>query len=306
MGVKVNYTLIGLFVIVLGCGLIYGVYWFSMERESRPYHFYTLYLNESVAGLPEQAPVKFNGVDVGYVQSIQLNQQNLQQVRLHLKIVEGTPITEDTYAMIMSRGITGVAYIGLSSESPAGRPLTTLPGEVYPVIKSRPSLLVELDRALSEVTLNIKLVAQGFQQVMDDENRAALKSILQNIDAFSAMLAERSYTIERTINMAEQVFTNVSHGTKQLPEIMNQLQETLQNFQAMSKQISNSASQFNVTMQDSRTMIKNMNAAVLPTAYNVMEKLEEMLNTLNQVIIDLEQNPSVLVRGKKLNHKGPG
>ena len=115
MDTKVNYIVVGLFVILLTLAIIGSAIWLAGVHSTQQYNTYLTYLNEAVTGLSEKASVKFNGVDVGFVDKINLNPQNPQQVRLVLQIDQRVPITEATRASLLSLGITGIAFVGLSA-----------------------------------------------------------------------------------------------------------------------------------------------------------------------------------------------
>jgi phospholipid/cholesterol/gamma-HCH transport system substrate-binding protein len=83
METKVNYPLVGAFVLVLGVALVAGVLWLAAGGAFQKSHeLYRAIVNESVAGLNLNAAVKYNGVDVGKVGKIQLDSSNPEQVHL--------------------------------------------------------------------------------------------------------------------------------------------------------------------------------------------------------------------------------
>ena len=53
--------------------------------STKHYRMYAVYINESVSGLSVDAAVKYNGVDVGTVKSIQIDAENPQLVFILLK-----------------------------------------------------------------------------------------------------------------------------------------------------------------------------------------------------------------------------
>src|SRR3990167_10024623 len=113
MDTKVNYTIVGLFVILVGAIAVLLFLWLTSLKHRDVYDTYIVYMHEEVSGLNAQSAVRYNGVKVGYVESIRLNPKDPQQVVLTLKIKQGTPITTSTIATLKSEGITGVDYVGL-------------------------------------------------------------------------------------------------------------------------------------------------------------------------------------------------
>ena len=107
---KVNLPLVGAFVLALAAVLIAGVLWLATGGVYQThYDLYQAALEESVAGLNPNAPVKYNGVDVGKVRSITLDAGNPQRVKLLFAIESGTPIKQDTVATLKTQGLTGIA-----------------------------------------------------------------------------------------------------------------------------------------------------------------------------------------------------
>ena len=78
---KVNFAVVGAFVLVLSATLIGGVLWLSSGKYySKVYDVYQTYMKESVSGLNLNASVRYRGVEVGRVQNITLAPGNVEQV----------------------------------------------------------------------------------------------------------------------------------------------------------------------------------------------------------------------------------
>ena len=59
MDAKVNFAVVGAFVLVLGAALVAGVLWLSSGKSYRKaYDTYLVYMSESVGGLDPDAPVR--------------------------------------------------------------------------------------------------------------------------------------------------------------------------------------------------------------------------------------------------------
>src|SRR3989338_6673786 len=197
--------MVGLFVVVLIAAMAGGALLLSGRYDYKKYRTYLVYMNEAVSGLSAEAPVKYNGVDVGFVSSIDLNPNNFRQVILTLRIKEGTPIAQSTIATLMAQGVTGLTYVGLKSTESKSPLLVTTHGEPYPVIQSAPSLLMELDTALREVTDNIQNISNVFFNTFDKQNQQAFKESLQNIQNFSKTLSNNTQKIDTILNNTSKV-----------------------------------------------------------------------------------------------------
>jgi phospholipid/cholesterol/gamma-HCH transport system substrate-binding protein len=284
MEFKVNYTLVGLFVIVLGAAFISIALWMT-SASRKQYDTYLVYMNEAVSGLNVQAPAKFNGVDVGKVADISLNPDNPQQVRLELKIIHGTPITQTTHASLMAQGITGLTYIGLKAQTPHAPLLTQTPGSPYPIIPSAPSLLVELDTALREAVNNLRHISHTFQETFNPQNQKAIAQSLQNIAKFTDTLAKNSGNISDTLKSSKEFLHSASLTSQRLNELSKELQTTVK--------------AGNLTMQ-------TVSQQALPNAMQIMQQLSQILGNVQQISNELPNNPSMLLRGKTVPPLGPG
>ena len=124
MDAKINYAAVGVFVLALCTIFIASILWLAVGAgNKRDYDLYRSIINESVAGLNIDAPVKYLGVNVGKVQKIQLDPANPQEVHLLFAIEKGTPIREDTEAVLKTQGLTGIAYVELSGGTSDSLPL---------------------------------------------------------------------------------------------------------------------------------------------------------------------------------------
>lgn len=284
---KVNYTIVGFFVVALTLVIVITSFWLT-DSNRKTYEPYLVYMQEAVSGLSEQAPVKFNGVNVGYVKQISLDPDNPQRVRLLLNIVKGTPITQSTTATLMAQGVTGITYIGLRATEADSPPLEKKPGQKYPVITSAPSLLVQLDTALRDLTTNMKAVTKIFYKTFDENNQQAIKQSLANIAVFSQTLANNSQAINASINHANQVLANMAQASKDLPKTMQQIKQTINS-------LNQSAVSFNAASQQA-----------LPEMIQLMNHLSVVITHLEQFSNQIENNPAALVRGVQRPPLGPG
>jgi len=306
MDTKVNYTIVGLFVILLGATLIVLILWLTSLKHSEVYNTYVVYMHEEVSGLNAQSPVRYNGVKVGYVRSIKLNPKDPQQVMLILKIQQGTPITTSTIATLMSEGITGLDYIGLKALTAEAPLLRAKPGEKYPVIPSEPSLLLKLSTALQEVTKTIGDLSTSISKVFDEKNRRAISESLSNTAKITQTIAQNSANIDAIMHSMKKLLHNSEQASKDLPAVMKQLKDTLASVELVATHLSAAGNSVVLTMQDTRTAVKNVSQQLVPSTQQLLTQLNSMAGNLQQLSVELQHNPSILVRGKYPSPPGPG
>ena len=271
MDTKVNYAIIGAFVITLTAAIIFSIIWLSSGFSNQTYATYQVDMQEAVTGLNREATVEYNGVNVGSVQSIKLNKQNPKSVELLLSINSDTPVTQGTVATLSTRGVTGISYISLKDNGNDLRPLKALQNQKYPIIKTAPSIFLQLDTALQKITFSMKQVSETFKQLFDNENLLSIKQILVNTNMITYSIAANNAKINA-------ILKNTELATARFPLLLQSSTRTMQTLQTQ-------------TIPDANRMIANLN---------------HMLDNLTLLTSELQQNPSVLIRGKEPPPLGPG
>ena len=176
-----------------------------------------------MAGLNLNAPVKYNGVDVGKVREIQLDPANPERVNLLFAIERGTPIKEDTVAVLKTQGLTGIAYVELSGGARDAPPLRATAGSKYPVIRTKPSLGARLENVLTTVLAKLDSTSNNINAILSDENQAAFTSALADIATVTHTIAARKDTIDAGMANAARTFDNTSRATAQLGPVLDRI-----------------------------------------------------------------------------------
>lgn len=306
MDTKANYTVVGIFVIALGVMLVIFIMWLTSLQHREVYDVYIVYMHEEVSGLGPQGPVRYNGVKVGYVDSIWLNPQDAQQVVLKLKVRHGTPVTTSTVATLMSEGITGIAYVGLKALTSQAPPLRAKPGEKYPIIPSEPSLLLKLSTALEDVTKTIKSLTDSVNKVFSDSNRQAISASLENIATVTKTVANNSKNIDSSLQSMSKLLDNGEKASQRLPVVMQELESTLAAFKQLAVNFSAAGRNVSITARDTRTAMQNVSQQLVPSAQQLFDQLNTVAGNLQQISSQLQRNPSILVRGQNPPLPGPG
>lgn len=300
---KVNFAVVGIFVLVLSAALIGGVLWFSSGKSYRMvYDVYQTYMKESVAGLNLNAPVRYRGVEVGRVQKIALAPGNVEQVQLTLDIEHGTPVKVDTVAVLQTQGLTGLAFVELTGGSRDAPALKAQAGEKYPVIKTGPSLMTRLDSAITALLTNLNRASENFNALMDEDNRRAVRNTLKDIEVLSRTLAARSTAIDASLANAARTMENTARLSNELPQLAQRIQRSADAFDRMANELAHAGASAGSAL-DSTQQFTN---ETLPEVHQLVIELRGLTGSLQRVSGELEQNPSALLYGKPAAKRGPG
>lgn len=319
METRVSYTLVGLFVVALGAALVAVVLWLGKGTYGTAYETYYTYMRESVSGLSANAPVKYRGVDVGRVKEIALNPSNPEEVRLTLEVVSGTPIKEDTRAILVTQGLTGLASINLTGGSRESPPLGARPGEPHPVIQSGPSLLFRLDEALSRfladetlprLLANLNLLTEQARTVIGDENRVAMTAILNDLARVTRTLATRSEQMDQGVVRAAETMANAAKLTdtlgRQMPEIIERVNRTAAALEKMTQELARAGTKVSAAVEQTKPDIEQFARQTLPETGQLIAELRQLTASLQRVARELEQRPDSLIFGHPPTPRGPG
>lgn len=306
MEAKSNYTLVGICVVILTAGLLAATLWLSVGFDQKKYNIYAVYIHEAVSGLSEESPVKFNGVTVGYVLRIELSKIDPQQVKILLNIEEGTPITTSTTATLISQGITGTTFVGLSASSADLTPLRKIPKEPYPIIPAKPSLFNQLDSVIRQVADNVNSVAGKINNIFDEENAQYIKKTLHNLEQFSNVIAANDKAINQTLKSADVMSRNLAKASRDLPEIVTAIKESIIRLNKMTEQVSAAGAKVSSAMDAGKTTLNQISQQTIPPTVELIRRLDNIAANLEQVSSLMRQNPAVVIRGTTPPQPGPG
>lgn len=240
METNVNYTIVGLFVIIMVACFTLGVIWLSSGLTLEYYETYQVNMSESVSGLNLESPVEFNGVNVGSVKSIDIDEKNPQVVRLLLSIKSNTPITKGTNAALNVKGLTGMGFIALRDSGTDTAPLVALKGQEYPIINTTPSFLVRLDNEVTKMNAALHEVSASIQSLLDKENLRSVKKILNNFREITDTLTANRQDLRsilqhgakaseifsaQTLPYTNDAITNIDNMTSSLLGISQEIQQ---------------------------------------------------------------------------------
>ncbi len=299
MDTKVNYTLVGLFVIILSAAIVIAGVWIARSGQHKVYITYQVDMGQSVSGLSEEAPVKYNGVTVGSVKQIKLDPVNPQIVHLFLSIEKGTPITESTTATLEMQGVTGISYVALKALTPNAPPLRARPGQHYPIIGWTPSVLEQLDSGLRDVSNSFRSVSDNLNKLLSMQNQQSIQESLANIAKFTNILVANSGQVQRLLQ-------NSAIASDKFPAVLQQLQSTLTSVNMATQKLAEASNQANLTMNQSRAALQGITQQAVPNVVEIMTRLNNVMSNIEHLSNQMRNNPSLLVRGAQPKPLGPG
>ncbi|MFA5372032.1 MAG: MlaD family protein [Sideroxydans sp.] len=302
-----NYAVVGAFVLVLGAVLMIGLLWLASGGTwQKKYDLYLAIEDESVAGLNLNAPVKLNGVDVGKVQQITLDPLDPARVNLLFALERGTPIKEDTVAIIKAQGLTGIAYVELSGGTRESAPLVAKAGSKYPVIRTAPSLGARLENMLTSVLAKLDSTSSNINAILGEKNQSSLKNALADIATVARTIAKRSDNLDKGIVAAQQTFENTAHATERLDSAIDQIGRGAESIEKMGNEVARISTSAGKTINSVGADVERFTAETLPELERLLGELSALSTSMRLLTEQMERNPSGLLFGRKPMLEGPG
>lgn len=299
---RVNYTVVGLFVLLFGIGLVGFSFWLAKYGLQQKYDLYKIYMYESVAGLSKDSVVKLRGVDIGRVKEIRIDPEHVERVEILLNIKQGIPIKEDMVAHTSLVGVTGLLNIEIEGGSNEAK--TLQPTEEYiPVIKSSSSWFDATKKDIGTLTVRLVNLLEQTDKLLSDENIETFSRILKNTEVLSAkgslLLDETNSTVvafktavenlNNDVDVITQVFTRL--GNETIPAV-KKLRETTQNFNRVTLEVEKSLDRGDYD-------IKKIFEPLLVD----IEILSEQVNALAK---EFKESPSDILFKSRKRRRGPG
>ncbi len=211
---RLSYILVGSFVVVLTLSMFAFTYWLARYGDENMAHdYYHAYFTESVSGLTVESLVKYRGVEVGRVKEISINKKNSEEIEVLIEIKQGTPIKQDTYAMLDTLGITGLKYIDLKGGSKDAPRLTETKGEIA-TIAVKKSILASLYDDGDMMVKKINRVLDNVGSLLNDKNVKEVNNIVANLSSTTKFIDDNKQKITQVFDQISQLKEKISKDMK--------------------------------------------------------------------------------------------
>ncbi len=306
---KVNYMVVGIFVLLFGAGMVLFAFWLANYGLYKEFDIYKLEMKESVTGLSQDSSVKLRGVDIGRVSEIRINPENIEEVEIFLKIDKDIPIKEDMIASTQMFGITGLLSINI--EGGTNEAKTLEPTEDYiPTIKTAPSFVSKLSDTVGGVGDRLSIL-------LSKDNIETIGSIL---DKFEKATAKAEELEQKAISSLDEVNATLKKFRITMADINTEFAEATTDFKQMQTDFSDIKKAGIPTIDKLMETSENFNRVTLKVEksidrgdYNLKKIFEPVLvdiHILSAQLSDMsrewEKNPSDLLFKSRKSIRGPG
>ncbi len=322
MSIRANPTAIGLFMIgavvltVTGLAALASRAWFG-DR-----HTFTSYFQESVNGLEEGAPVKFQGVPVGTVSKllIQIHQvektflvpveYEIDITRLTTELGEFLQLNEDEVLqqqiadglraqLQMESMVTGLLYVELTYRPDADRPQRVARTSPHPEIPTTPSLLAAFGTEAGSLVADVLRVLFQVNEMLEEVDMAEINTAV----VASAQAVERlvgSEELQAAINQVPEMAAQLNRMLGETEVLLNRIEAGIDPLQAG---MEGTLEEATATLRAAREAIDETRGFMTTDSgigyglEQTLASLREAAEALRVLAISLERDPDMLIRG---------
>lgn len=219
---KKNYLMVGVFVVLLALGMMGFVVWLVGHNNQGDYTTYQTFASESVNGLTVGSTVRYRGVEVGKVTKVEIAKSNPAKIRIEMDILETTPITTSTIAVLQLQGITGISYIELKGRVAKGQPpIQTVGNNKIPIIPSAPSEFRQIVDTVPAMLQKFTELADKLGQFASEDNKNRFDTILRNMEKFSTDVGGEDGSGQSLIGELQAATKEMGKAAAAISEIAN-------------------------------------------------------------------------------------
>jgi len=235
---------------------------------SRKDIYYIAYTDQSLSGIEIGTQVKYLGIPVGTVRELHINPDNANQVIVTIAIEPETPIREDVSANLQMVGITGIKQIELT----AGTADTELL-EPESYIKPGVSITDQFVQQAESIAAKIDQVLDNMIEFTKDDTRAELFSFIE----------EAQGTI---IRVNQLIDSN-----------QERMERTVSNVDTLTSQLNQMVASANIVLTQTEDLVGSNRRVIDHT----LEDLNLTIRYLNETARSINNDPSILIRGRRHN-----
>lgn len=271
------------------------------------------YRDITLSGLQVGGTVKYHGLNVGYINDIYIDPEDIRRVIVKIRLEHGTPIRKDTYADIANIGITGLKVIELRGGSNEAEPLE--PGGFIQTGKSITEIITGKAEVIAE---KMEMTLNNISSFTNIENQKKIMSLVENtsktITELNDLLNKNKSSLSRTFSHSEKAAVEFHQLIVQTNKTMKKLnawagsdslKKIINNISEITETLSNAnlvglVDEFNLVMKHTNRVLKEIDISLTKSRTEMqysLVNLKESIEYLNQFSRMISENPSVLIRG---------
>jgi len=262
-------------------------------------NYYTVY--DKIGGLEESSPVEVNGHKVGIVQSIEFLDPVSGKLLVTFSVRKDFSIPKNSVAKVVPVSVLGGMKVQLVYGNGPGVYIQgdTLPGRCDAALtETIEKELMPLKDKISGLIISIDTVMSSVNDIMDTEFKNNIRNTMSNLEGTTG-------SIERALGSKEKdlrsIIDNLNKFSKMLADNSGSMGKTFSHLDEITDTLAaadiyGSVNKLKSTLEKTSTMLENMNegkgtAGQLLTNDSLYLNLSASLESMNLLLKDMKENP---------------
>jgi phospholipid/cholesterol/gamma-HCH transport system substrate-binding protein len=312
METRASHVLIGAFTLGVLVAAFLFVLWIGKLQLDREWDLYDIVFTEAVTGLSVGGAVQYNGIQVGEVRRLSLSKDNPGEVIARVRVTGGTPIKTDTKAKLTFTGLTGVAVIQLSGGTAEAQALAANAGEDVPRIHAEESALQKLLTSSEDIVTSVNDLLLRLSVLLRQENLDRIAATVAHIEKITGETAAHAGEIGTAIADISAASDALRATLARTEGLVVKLEQLADNGNAVlgtegrellvsARAALDSARRFTdaagTVVTENRGAVAGFAQQGMSEVAPALADLRAALNHLQRLADQLENDPSVLLRG---------
>ncbi len=285
------------FVLFTALSIFFFYRWIQTPDDAAVSDQRLVVFSGSVSGLSVGSEVRYLGVPVGRVLSIELNREQLGQVNVLLGADQPLPPSQELIAVLEPLGITGLALVELNNR-PEGMDVFDV---VDGAIPGYPSIVSQLSGSAGRIATTIEQSLQRLTTVLDEGSMNDLDAVLHQARILSENVAAASERFDEILDSAVRVGGELERSLPELRAAAEQLdQQVLPAVTAAGESIEGASSIILEMAEENREQMKQVVNRELPTVVGATDELAKTLREMNRLLQNINAEPGALLFGEQV------
>ncbi|MCJ8327233.1 MAG: MlaD family protein [Campylobacterales bacterium] len=293
---KVSYTIVGLFVLSLLIGIILFVLWltrYNLDNENIKY--YKIYAKESISGLEKNSLVTYKGIDIGQVQKVNIDKNNIEQIEISIYVSDYRMVKENSFAIIQSKGISGNKFIEIVGGTNDSKTLD-INENGFGIIPVKLSFVDELSASAEKMTGKFESILNKIDTLINEKTINNINGIFNNINKSTQHLYHEQMSFDILLEkmnslLSKQNTKSINESIINVKKISDKMNDIIEN-------------DVKKVLRDVNKSINNINSNSLN--FNTsLNKFEDLMLNIDYKINDFSDNAGKIFQVRELKY-GPG
>jgi phospholipid/cholesterol/gamma-HCH transport system substrate-binding protein len=285
-------VLVGLLVTVAIVVTVLGSLWLARGGLSKGYPLYAKF--PWGAGLKQGQPVLLVGVNVGYVDEVDLHQDGILVTTLRVANDYKVPVTSK--AAVVPNGIFGDQAVALTPSKPDPRSFNA--GDTIPIGPSTPGIS-ELTTKADSITRSVNAITTALEQQLVAQGgirdlRNTIGATNRLVTEFAAIASEQSRQLTATMTSLRRATTAIDPA--KVDSTVSNLRTASANMAEMSAQLKATSGKLDVII--AKVDSGNGSAAKLLNDPGVYNDVRTLLARMDSLVADIKKNPKRYINVK--------